>query len=61
LRIPELRWKRPIGVSWRTAAYLPEVGRQFMESLRDIATPASGLSPQPSRMRKTKPGRAGRT
>lgn len=57
LRIPGLRWRRPIGVSWRKESYLPEVGRQFMTLLRDIAASAPGSSRRPSAARKPKPGR----
>lgn len=61
LRIPELRWRRPIGVSWRKGSYLPEVGRQFMAFLRDIAAPASALNQRSPASHKPKPGRSGRT
>jgi DNA-binding transcriptional LysR family regulator len=37
VRGAELRWRRPIGVSWRKGAYLPRVGQQFIASLRAMA------------------------
>jgi DNA-binding transcriptional LysR family regulator len=43
LRVPQLRWRRPIGVSWRKGSYLPKAGRHFVELLRKIA----GQAPVP--------------
>jgi len=54
LRIPELCWRRPIGISWRKGSYLPQVGRQFTTLLRNNAAQSLVSSPLPSRRRKPK-------
>ena len=37
VRGAELRWRRPIGVSWRKGSYLPQVAQRFIASLRATA------------------------
>jgi DNA-binding transcriptional LysR family regulator len=58
VRCPELRWRRPIGVSWRKGSYLPEIGRQFIASLRGVAArlsaPGSRFAPLPARGRRAR-------
>lgn len=61
LRVPELCWRRPIGISWRKGAYLPQAGRHFAASLRDIAAQSSGSGAQPSAVLRQKPGRTAKT
>ncbi len=47
LPVPELRWQRPIGVSWRKGSYLPQAGRHFTDLLRKYAArgPARNKAP----------------
>lgn len=61
LRVPELCWRRPIGVSWRKGAYLPQASRHFMASLRETAARSSGLALRPPPARKRKAGRFARS
>ncbi|MBX3650122.1 MAG: LysR family transcriptional regulator [Burkholderiales bacterium] len=56
LHVPELCWRRPIGVSWRKGAYLPQASRHFTASLREIAARSSGLVSRPLAARKRKSG-----
>jgi len=58
LRIPELCWQRPIGVSWRKGAYLPQASRHFTISLRETAARSSGLVSRPPASRKQQAQRA---
>ena len=51
VRGAELRWRRPIGVSWRKGSYLPQVGLQFIASLRAMAARLSAPD-----VRRSKPG-----
>ncbi|HYC46968.1 MAG TPA: LysR family transcriptional regulator [Burkholderiales bacterium] len=37
VRGAELRWRRPIGVTWRKGSYLPQVAQRFTASLRATA------------------------
>ncbi len=54
LQVPELRWRRPIGVSWRKGAYLPRASLHFTASLREIAARPTGLGYSTSTVRKQK-------
>ncbi|MBX3664677.1 MAG: LysR family transcriptional regulator [Burkholderiales bacterium] len=56
LHVPELRWRRPIGISWRKGAYLPRIGLHFAASLREIAAqfPQPGRQPSTARRQNRK-------
>jgi DNA-binding transcriptional LysR family regulator len=39
----ELRWRRPIGVSWRKGSYLPRVAQHFIACLRSLRPSRNGI------------------
>ena len=55
VRGSEVRWRRPIGMSWRKGSYLPPVARQFTASLRNVVanliTPSPGMRVSRARSR----------